>query len=97
MMQSIRADMGYENMAADQASLRNIMAMAMKEGLDTSEIDANGLLERIFNGEDIPTDFWNGLMDRLNEALHDFGKEGYDLDGNGNLKQRQRPEEKENM
>ena len=92
MMQSIRVDMGYENMAADQASLRNIMAMAMKEGLDTSEIDANGLLERISNGENIPTDFWNGLMDRLNEALHDFGREAYDLDEKGNLKQRQQQE-----
>jgi hypothetical protein len=97
LMQSIRADMGYQNMAADQTSLRNIMAMAMKEGLDTSEIDANGLLERIFNGEDIPTDFWSGLMDRLNEALQDFGREAYDLDEKGNLKQRQRPEEKENI
>jgi len=95
LMQSIRADMGRENMAVDQASLKNIMTMAMKEGLDTSEIDANGLLERIFNGEDIPTDFWNGLMDRLNEALQDFGREAYDLDEKGNLKQRQRPEEKE--
>ena len=94
LMQSIRADMGRENMAIDQTTLTSIMTMAIKEGLDTSEIDANGILERIFNGEDIPTDFWGGLMDRLNEALQDFGREAYDLDEKGNLKQRQRPEEK---
>ena len=94
LMQSIRADMGRENMAVDQASLKNIMTMVMKEGLDTSEIDANGLLERISNGEDIPTDFWNGLMERLNEALSEMGKEGYDLDENGKLEQRKNPEEK---
>jgi len=97
LMQSIRADIGRENMAIDQTTLTSIMTMAMKEGLDTSEIDANGLLERIFNGEDIPTEFWGGLMDRLNEALQDFGREAYDLDEKGNLKQRQRPEEKENI
>ncbi len=94
LMQSIRADMGRENMAVDQATLTSIMTMAIKEGLDTSEIDANGILERIFDGEDIPTDFWDGLMGRLNEALQDLGGEGYDLDEKGNLKQRQRQEEK---
>lgn len=94
LMQSIQADMAQANMAADQEALKNIMTMAMKEGLNTSDINANDLMERIFNGEDIPTDFWNGLMERLNEALSEMGKESYDLDENGKLKQRKTPEDK---
>ena len=94
LMQSIQADMAQANMAADQDALKNIMTMAMKEGLNTSDINANDLMERIFNGEDIPTDFWNGLMERLNEALSEMGKESYDLDENGKLKQRKTPEDK---
>jgi hypothetical protein len=95
MMQSIQANMAYANMEADQEAMKNILTLAMKEGLNTSDIDANDLLERIFNGEDIPTDFWDGLMERMNEALSEMGKEGYDLDENGKLKQRKTPEEKQ--
>ena len=94
LMQSIQADMAQANMAADQEALKNIMTMVIKEGLNTSDINANDLMERIFNGEDIPTDFWNGLMERMNEALSEMGKEGYDLDENGKLKQRKTPEDK---
>ena len=94
LMQSIQGDLAYSKMAADQEALKNIMTLAMKEGLNTSDIDANDLLERIFNGEDIPTDFWDGLMERLNEALSEMGKSGYDLDESGKLIERKTPEER---
>ena len=77
---------------ADVSTLRSIMQVAIKNGIDNIDwgkgITIDSLMEQIIgDGADIPDDYWQGLVNQINEKLKQLGIEPIKIDfSTGNIK-----------
>lgn len=61
-----------ENLA-DANAFKNLLTIAVQNGIDTSEFDTNGLWKKIVNGENIDSSVWESLQNFINEKLGELG------------------------
>jgi hypothetical protein len=77
---------------ADVSTLRSIMQVAIKNGIDDIDlgncITIDSLMEQIIgDGADIPDDYWQGLVNQINEKLKELDIEPIKIDfSTGNIK-----------
>ena len=66
----------------DTETLSNLLQKATEEGLvNVSEnINAEGLWESILNGENIPDEVWESIVEEMNDALSELGVDPIKLD-----------------
>ena len=66
----------------DTETLSNLLQKATEEGLANvaENINAEGLWESILNGENIPDEVWESIVDEMNEALSELGVDPIKLD-----------------
>lgn len=60
-----------QSQLADTTALSNLLSVAFQNGMTGLEIQtgAEGLWEKLLNGENIPDDAWQRLVDEINEQL----------------------------
>jgi hypothetical protein len=73
---------GLSNKLADGNALGNIMRVAFTEGIDLAAhgIDAKALWSALVNGEDIPDETWQSIVDIINEKLAELEIEPITID-----------------
>ena len=74
----------YQNLQAqlaDTTAIQNIINTALENGisLDSINLDAEGLFDKILNAEDISNAYWQGITDAINEQLKALGIEPIQL------------------
>ena len=75
------ADLGsalYDSIAAqlgDANAYKNIMQIAMQNGMNDMVLDSAGIWKKIVNGENIDNSVWQGLVDKINEKLKELNIE----------------------
>lgn len=75
------ADLGsalYDSIAAqlgDANAYKNIMQIAMQNGMNDMVLDSAGIWKKIVNGENIDDSVWQGLIDKINEKLKELNIE----------------------
>jgi hypothetical protein len=59
---------------ADMDTIKSIMEQRMKAGLNAVDDDGimESLWERVFDGENIPNDVWQSMVDAINEKLNEM-------------------------
>ena len=68
----------YANIAAniaDMNTIKTVLEQSMKAGIDASQFDLETLWEKVFDGENIPDETWQGFQDTINEKLAEMGIE----------------------
>ena len=75
----------YNNIAAniaDMTTIKTIIEQRLKAGMEAADTDGimEQLWERVFDGEDIPDEVWQSLIDKINEKLKDLGLDPIKLD-----------------
>ena len=92
MAQGIMQEIAQGIQDADVSTLRNLMQVAIKNGLGNIDfgegITVESLMEKIIgDGADIPDDYWQGLVDQINEKLKELNIEPIQIDfSTGNVK-----------
>ena len=79
----------FEENMSDATAIATIMQTAIQNGIDTSQFDTSGIMQKLLNGKDIPDETIQGLVQTLNEKLVEaFGEDGamklkvvFDVDG----------------
>lgn len=66
----------------DTETLSNLLQKATEEGLANvaENINAEGLWESILNGENIPDEVWESIVEEMNDALSELGVDPIKLD-----------------
>lgn len=59
---------------ADMETIKSIMEQRMKAGVNAVDTDGimESLWERVFDGENIPNDVWQSMVDAINEKLNEM-------------------------
>jgi hypothetical protein len=58
---------------ADMNMIKTILEQSMKTGIDAAQFDLESLWEKVFDGDDIPDDTWQAMVDKINEKLKEMG------------------------
>lgn len=80
LQQSIRIKLGDQNFAIDNASLTNLLTVAIQNGIDSLNPDFENLQYKMAEGLDIPDSAWLELTDKINEQLANLGLDPIVLD-----------------
>ena len=64
----------------DFTTLQNILQESVQQGLDTSTFNTDELWQKILNGDNIPDETWQELVDSINAKLKDLNIEPIKLD-----------------
>lgn len=62
----------YANMA-DANAFKNLMQVAIQQGLDDVVVDASPLWQQIISMDDVPDSTWQDIVDTINQKLKDAG------------------------
>lgn len=60
---------------ADMNTIKTVLEQSMKAGIDASQFNLETLWEKVFDGENIPDETWQGFQDTINEKLAEMGIE----------------------
>lgn len=80
LQQSIRIKLGDQNFIIDNASLTNLLTVAIQNGIDSLNPDFENLQYKMAEGLDIPDSAWQELTDKINEQLANLGLDPIVLD-----------------
>ena len=80
LQDSIRIKISEKNVEVDENSLRNLMQVAMENGIEGLDIDFTSVLTQMVEGADVPPAAWQALADKINEQLKNMGLEPIKLD-----------------
>ena len=77
----------YNNIAAniaDMTTIKTIIEQRLKDGMEAADTDGimEQLWERVFDGENIPDEVWQSLIDKINENLKKLGLDTIKIDFN---------------
>ena len=87
LTQSIEAEIKFDQMKVDEATLKTLLTTAIQNGLNEVTVDYAGLQAKIAQGIDIPESTWKELQDEINEKLAEFNIAPINIDlKTGNLK-----------
>ena len=76
LMQSILVGMAEKAQEADKNTLKNLMEVVVKNGIEGVDIPADELMSKIIgDGADIPDETWQKLQDEINAKLAEMGIE----------------------
>ena len=75
----------YNNIAAniaDMTTIKTIIEQRLKAGMEAADTDGimEQLWERVFDGENIPDEVWQSLIDKINEKLKKLGLDTIKID-----------------
>ena len=96
IMQGIMVGMAEKAQNADVSTLKNLMEVIVKNGVQGIDIPTNEIMETILGyGGDIPDSYWRHLQDAINEKLKEMNIEPIEIDfSTGNVKGK-KPDKKE--
>ena len=80
MQQGIRVKQADDAAALDNTTLTNLMGVAIQNGIDGLDVDFENFYQKMFNGENIPDEAWQNLVDTINEQLANLGLDPIKLD-----------------
>lgn len=80
MQQGIRVKQADDAAALDNTTLTNLMGVAIQNGIDGLDVDFESFYQKMFNGENIPDEAWQNLVDTINEQLANLGLDPIKLD-----------------
>jgi hypothetical protein len=72
LQQSIRIKLADDNFEVDENSIRNLLTVAMQNGIDSLNPDFANLQEKMAEGFDIPDEVWQELTDKINAKLKEL-------------------------
>ena len=73
MKQSVQAEIKFDQMNVDEATLKTLLTTAIQNGLNEVTVDYAGLQAKIAQGIDIPESTWKELQDEINAKLKEIG------------------------
>ena len=65
---------------ADMQTIKSIIEQSMAAGIDAAQFDLEPLWEKVFDGENIPDDVWQNIVDTINAKLAELELEPIKLD-----------------
>ena len=80
LQQSIRIKLADQNFSVDEASLTNLMTVAIQNGIEGMDGAFEGLQYQLAEGLNIPDDAWTALADQINEKLAELGIDPIEID-----------------
>ena len=81
LMQGILVGMAEKAQEADVNTLKNLMEVVIKNGIEGVDIPADTLMQQIIgDGADIPDEYWEKLRDQINDKLKELGIEPIEID-----------------
>ena len=88
MIASIQQGMADAMQNADITTLRTLLEVQLKNGIEGVNIDPNAILQKILDeGADIPDEYWQNLQDQINEKLAELNIAPIQIDfSTGNVK-----------
>ena len=66
--------------ALDNTTLTNLMGVAIQNGIDSLNPDFESLYQKMFDGENIPDEAWQSLVDEINAKLEEMNLPPIKLD-----------------
>lgn len=73
----------YEKMTerlADANAFKNLLTVAVQNGIDTSDFNTQGLWKKIVGGGDIDDSVWHNLQNQINDKLAEMGIDPIQID-----------------
>lgn len=67
---------------ADMNTIKTILEQSMKAGIDASQFNLEPLWEKVFDGENIPNETWQKMVDTINEKLEQMDLKPIKIDFN---------------
>lgn len=80
LVDQIRQSIADSNIAADKATMGNLLEHMMRNGLDTANFPTRELQEMLAEGMDIPDEKWQEIVADINEKLANAGLEPIEID-----------------
>jgi hypothetical protein len=80
LVDQIRQNIADSNIAADKATMGNLLEHMMRNGLDTANFPTRELREMLAEGMDIPDEKWQEIVADINEKLANAGLEPIEID-----------------
>lgn len=80
LKRSIRIELADDNFSIDESSLKNLLTIAIQNGIDSLDPDFESLQYKIAEGLDIPDSAWNDLVEDINAKLKELGIDPIVLD-----------------
>jgi coenzyme F420-reducing hydrogenase delta subunit len=65
---------------ADMNAIKTVLEQSMRAGIDAAQLDLEPLWEKVFDGDNIPDNVWQGMVDKINEKLKEIGIEPIKID-----------------
>ena len=65
---------------ADMNAIKTVLEQSMRAGIDAAQFDLEPLWEKVFDGDNIPDNVWQGMVDKINEKLKELGIEPIKID-----------------
>ena len=65
---------------ADMQTIKSILEKRRASGIDAAQFNLESLWEKVFDGENIPDDVWQNIVDTINEKLAELKLEPIKLD-----------------
>jgi coenzyme F420-reducing hydrogenase delta subunit len=65
---------------ADMNAIKTVLEQSMRAGIDAAQFDLEPLWEKVFDGDNIPDNVWQGMVDKINEKLKEIGIEPIKID-----------------
>ena len=57
---------------ADMNTIKTVLEQSVKAGIDAAQFDLSSLWEKVFDGENIPDETWQSMVDKINEKLKEM-------------------------
>ena len=67
---------------ADMKTIKTVLEQSMKAGIDASQFNLEPLWEKVFDGENIPDETWQKMVDTINEKLEQMDLKPIKIDFN---------------
>lgn len=67
---------------ADMKTIKTVLEQSMKAGIDASQFNLEPLWEKVFDGENIPNETWQKMVDTINEKLKQMDLKPIKIDFN---------------
>lgn len=67
---------------ADMKTIKTVLERSMKAGIDASQFNMEPLWEKVFDGENIPNETWQKMVDTINEKLKQMDLKPIKIDFN---------------
>ena len=65
---------------ADMNAIKTIIEQAMQAGINVADLNLDTLWEKVFDGENIPDEVWQNLVDQINEKLKELDIKPIEID-----------------